>query len=154
MILPRYDLKILTKSLCYNATRLMCTLFIKSLNSNKIFNLLNNSYKLYLKPLPLPDISKAYQKVFKLSFKEACSLVFLTKGYPYAYQLLSFILLMNKTNSLSKEILNIFDNYLKQYLYLNLYKGLSITSRLILETFNTNSEVNTKAINRISFLQY
>ncbi|MBO8427160.1 MAG: hypothetical protein IAC58_01200 [Firmicutes bacterium] len=34
MILPRYDLKILTKSLCYNATRLMCTLFIKSLNSN------------------------------------------------------------------------------------------------------------------------
>ena len=58
---------------------------------------------------------------------------------------------MNKTNSLSKEILDIFDNYLKQYLYLNLYKGLSITSRLILETFNTNSEVNTKAINRISF---
>lgn len=74
----------------------------------------------------------------------AIKLAKLTKGYAYAYQVLGYLLFKFNKKDVDDEILSLFDEYLREYVYEKVYDELSLIERKIIKGIDTEGEMNVK----------
>lgn len=71
--------------------------------------------KVFLEPLSIPSMTTSYRTVFNLPPKAAVQMARVTKGYPFAFQILGY--LKWEHNASLEEILPEFDEALASYAY-------------------------------------
>ena len=96
---------------------------IAELQDNKNLTFLYRAPKLELKPLNSALVANEYKEIFSLSDDDAIAMAKLTKGYPFAYQVLGY-LCWSKSKPWS-DVLPEFDAYLESYVYEKMWSELS-----------------------------
>lgn len=109
----------------YNVFLLMTGLYenIYNLQNEKTMTFLYRAPKIELDPLSLPLIADSYRKVFEISQEDAMSMAKVTKGYPFAFQVLGY--LCYKNNTTYENVLPEFDTYLEDYVYEKIWSEMS-----------------------------
>ena len=104
---------------------------------NNIYNLQNEDSltflyrapKIMLEPLSLGAISRSYEDVLKVDKDTALYMAKLTKGYPFAYQVLGYLYWQNISEKGKKmdvdDLLDEYDNILEDYVYEKVWSELS-----------------------------
>ena len=64
---------------------------ISNLQNEKSLTFLYRAPKIFLEPLSIPAITTSYRSVFDISPSEAVEMAKLTKGYPFAFQILGYL---------------------------------------------------------------
>ena len=100
---------------------------IYNLQNEKTLTFLYRAPKIKMKPLNLRRISMNYQKVFGISEEEAYEMAKLTKGYPYAFQLLGYV--CARSGRKYTEMIDEFDLYMSEYVYDKIWSELTPTDR-------------------------
>ena len=116
----------------YHVFMLMTGLYqnIHELQNEKTLTFLYRAPKVELKPLNIGLISEQYQRIFSLDKKEALDMAMVTKGYPYAFQVLGY--LCYKENKGYKDVLSTFDAYLEDYVYDKIWSELSALDKQVI----------------------
>ena len=86
---------------------------ISNLQNEKSLTFLYRAPKIFLEPLSIPAITTSYRSVFDISPSEAVEMAKLTKGYPFAFQILGY--LKWETNDDLEKLLPKFDEELIVY---------------------------------------
>lgn len=130
----------------YNVYLLMTGLYenIYELQNEKSLTFLYRAPKVELKPLNLKMVARNYAKVFDLCSEDAMEMAAVTKGYPYAYQLLGY--LCYKYDARYEEILDEFEMYLEDYVYEKIWSELSEKDQLILIAMSKADSTKVEAI--------
>jgi len=102
---------------------------ISNLQNEKSLTFLYRAPKIFLEPLSIPAMTTSYRTVFGLSPKEAASMARLTKGYPFAFQILGYLKWEN--DGTIDDILPKFDEELTVYAYEKIWSELSELDRKI-----------------------
>ena len=68
-----------------------------------------------LEPLNYTAVRKRYMDIFELDMEAAGIMAGLTKGYPFAFQVLGYLYWENRETKTIKEILPEYDQYLEEY---------------------------------------
>ena len=122
---------------------------IYDLQNSKTMTFLYRAPKVFLSPLNMTAIRNRYADIFEISADEAWSMAVLTKGYPFAFQVLGFIKWKNKTASLD-DLLPTFDEYLDEYVYEKIWNELSEKDRnvisIISELTSNENKISVKDI--------
>ena len=104
---------------------------------NNIYNLQNEDTltflyrapKIILEPLSLGAISRSYADVLNVAPETASYMARLTKGYPFAYQVLGYLYWQNyiekKLKGTVDDLLGEYDNILEDYVYEKVWSELS-----------------------------
>lgn len=120
---------------------------ISNLQNEKTLTFLYRAPKITLEPLNLPAIASNYRSVFGFSNEKAVQMAKLTKGYPFAFQTLGYLLWKNG-GEFSDSVLADFDSYLSSYVYDKIWSGLSEKDReivaVIAEGITKISEIKGK----------
>ena len=103
---------------------------ISNLQNEKTLTFLYRAPKVTLEPLNIPAITANYKEVFGFSTEKAIKMARLTKGYPFAFQTLGYLMWKNKGES-EKKILSEYDTYLSSYVYDKIWSELSIKDRKV-----------------------
>lgn len=122
---------------------------ISSLENSKNLTFLIRAPKLYLSPLNISSIASSFENTLNIDHKKALEFAQFTKGYAFAFQLLGYLLFKKETKEIDDSLLNDFDSYLKEYVYLKVYDDLTKQEKNILLSLNKNdnneiSEILTK----------
>lgn len=96
---------------------------ISELQNDKDLTFLYRAPKIILEPLNIPAMATSYRTIFNLPSKEAVSMAKLTKGYPFAFQVLGY--LKWETEDSIDKILPHFDECLTTYAYEKIWSELS-----------------------------
>lgn len=109
----------------YSVYLLMAGLYdnISNLQNEKMLTFLYRAPKIFLDPLNLAAVTASYQSVFRLSGRDAVKMAKLTKGYPFAFQILGY--LRWETGKKPEELLPQYDSLLAQYVYEKIWMELS-----------------------------
>ena len=102
---------------------------ISNLQNEKSLTFLYRASKIFLEPLSIPAMTTSYRTVFGLPPKEAASMARLTKGYPFAFQILGYLKWEN--DGTIDDILPKFDEELTVYAYEKIWSELSELDRKI-----------------------
>ena len=102
---------------------------ISNLQNEKSLTFLYRAPKIFLEPLSVPAMTTSYRTVFELPPKEAASMARLTKGYPFAFQILGYLKWEN--DGTIDDILPKFDEELTVYAYEKIWSELSELDRKI-----------------------
>ncbi len=103
---------------------------ISNLQNEKSLTFLYRAPKIFLEPLSIPAMTTSYRKVFQIPAEEAVAMARLTKGYPFAFQILGY--LKWEMNTEVEKLLPKFDEELTIYAYEKIWSGLSELDRKIL----------------------
>ena len=87
--------------------------------------------KLILEPLNAITIANSYEKILNISEDDSIRMSKLTKGYPFAYQVLGYLYWDKRPQKL-EEILPLYDQYLYEYVYEKIWSELSETDRKVM----------------------
>ena len=120
---------------------------IDALQNEKNLTFLHRAPKIYLTPLNLSAISSEYKKIFKCSDDDADQMAQLTKGYPFAYQVLGYLTFENGGNY--KEILDKYEQYLEEFVYDKIWSELSNKDRIVTKGIAKSKDGKTKNIRQI-----
>lgn len=90
---------------------------IYNLQNDKVLTFLYRAPKLILEPLNYTAIRKQYMDIFSLDIDAAGELASLTKGYPFAFQVLGYLYWENRDKKTLEQILPEYDQYLDEYVY-------------------------------------
>ncbi|MBG9367461.1 ATP-binding protein [Streptococcus sp. NLN64] len=107
---------------------------ISLLQDDSSLTFLHRSKKEYLSPLNYLFITKSYKEIFDLSDEEAIEMSRLTRGFPFAFQVLGYLKWNEKEKALV-ELLDAFDDYLQEYVYNKIWSELSDLDRDVLKAF-------------------
>ena len=107
---------------------------IYELENHKELTFLYRAPKIMLEPLNLTAIRKQYAEIFSLDFEKATEMSLLTKGYPFAFQVLGYLYWQAQEKKLLEEILPEYDQYLDEYVYNKIWSELSETDQSVLIT--------------------
>ena len=119
---------------------------IYELQNEKSLTFLYRAPKIYLEPLNLNAIANSYKETFNLSTEEAVGMAKLTKGYPFAYQVLGYLRWdAGKKAEISKLIPD-FDQHLEEYVYEKIWSDLSDNDKKVVELLALNGEMKIKDI--------
>ena len=111
---------------------------------NNIYNLQNEDTltflyrapKIMLEPLSIGAISRSYEDVLKVDKETALYMAKLTKGYPFAYQVLGYLYWQNICYKKKKmnvdDLLDEYDNILEDYVYEKVWSELSDKEKAII----------------------
>ncbi len=108
---------------------------ISNLQNEKSLTFLYRAPKIFLEPLSIPAITTSYRSVFNISPSEAVEMAKLTKGYPFAFQILGY--LKWETNDALEKLLPKFDEELIIYAYEKIWSELSELDRKIVYVIST-----------------
>lgn len=121
---------------------------------DKIYNLQNEDSltflyrapKMILEPLNYTAVRKQYMDIFGLDMEAAGEMTELTKGYPFAFQVLGYLCWENRGVKTLEEILPEYDQYLEEYVYDKIWSELSELDRKILVEMSASGETKVKKI--------
>jgi hypothetical protein len=120
---------------------------ISDLQNEKNVTFLLRTPKLELEPLNMIMMADCYRKQLKITESEALQMAELTKGYPFAFQVLGYLCYENH-DSYQEELVR-FDYYLSEYVYNKLWSELSEKDRLLTVAIK-NSDQSTENIMALS----
>lgn len=119
---------------------------IYDLQNEKSLTFLYRAPKMMLGPLNYTAIRKQYMSIFGLDMEAAEEMTVLTKGYPFAFQVLGYLFWESGGMVPIEEILPEYDQYLEEYVYGKIWSELSGTDRKILEKMAESGETKVKSI--------
>ena len=102
---------------------------ISNLQNEKSLTFLYRAPKIFLEPLSIPAMTTSYRTVFQIPAEEAVAMARLTKGYPFAFQILGY--LKWEMNTELENLLPKFDEELTIYAYEKIWSELSELDRKI-----------------------
>lgn len=117
---------------------------IKDLQNEKALTFLYRAPRVELKPLSVGLMAISYKDIFDCSLQEATDLAKITKGYPYAFQVLGY-LKWNMDKPL-EELLETFDLYMEESVYEKIWSELSEKDREILVLLANDGRMRTGEI--------
>ena len=116
------------------------------LQNDKSLTFLYRAPKVILEPLNYTAVRKHYQDIFHIDTETAGIMTSLTKGYPFAFQVLGYLHWEHRTHKSLEEILPEYDQYLEEYVYSKIWSELSSLDKKVLEELSTNASDSVKAI--------
>ena len=119
---------------------------IYELQNNKALTFLYRAPKLILEPLNYTAIRKSYMDIFSIEAAQAEKMTALTKGYPFAFQVLGYLYWENRKLHSIEEILPEYDQYLDEYVYSKIWSELSELDKKILMEMAVSGEDRVKNI--------
>ena len=89
---------------------------------------------------------KNYQDIFQIEKSDAEYMAGLTRGYPFAFQVLGYLYWENRSTKTVDDILPEYDQYLDEYVYSKIWSELSELDKEILTELATGEENKVKDI--------
>ena len=102
---------------------------IDELQNEKNLTFLYRAPKIQLKPLNQQAIIKKYMNIFQIEREQAAQMAELTKGYPFAFQVLGYLTWNNHGNY--REVLEEYEQYLSEFVYDKIWSELSRKDRVV-----------------------
>lgn len=97
-------------------------------------------------PLNRNAIASKYESIFSISKEQAYHMAQITKGYPYAFQVLGYLYWQQRDQKPFSEILNDMDDWLARYVYSKIWSELSQTDQKILTGIAKSNDSNVTNI--------
>lgn len=119
---------------------------IYDLQNENSLTFLYRAPKMALGPLNYTAVRKQYMDIFGLDMAAAERMAALTKGYPFAFQVLGYLYWENRDEKIIEEILPEYDQYLEEYVYGKIWSELSDLDRKILAEMAESGETKVKNI--------
>lgn len=119
---------------------------IYNLQNENSLTFLYRAPKMILEPLNYTAVRKQYMDIFDLDMEKAGEMTGLTKGYPFAFQVLGYLSWENKGIKTIEQILPEYDQYLEEYVYGKIWSELSEWDRKILIEMSVSGETKVKNI--------
>ena len=104
------------------------------------------SIKVMLEPLNINAIAKMYNQTLGISFEKSMKMAVLTKGYPFAFQVLGYLCWNSENKDDLNDIMPKYDQYLEEYVYEKIWSELSETDRRVVGELSQKDEVKIKEI--------
>ena len=117
---------------------------IYDLQNDKSLTFLYRAPKIYLEPLNVNAIANSYRETFSISLEEAVTMAKLTKGYPFAYQVLGYLKWNAGKSADISSIMADYDQHLEEYVYEKIWNDLSEKDRNIVELLARHGEMKVK----------
>ena len=102
---------------------------IEELQNEKSLTFLYRAPKIQLKPLNNGAIINKYKTIFNISSEQAAQMAELTKGYPFAFQVLGYLTWNN--NGDYHTVLGEYQQYLSEFVYDKIWSELSPKDRTV-----------------------
>lgn len=119
---------------------------IYELQNDKSLTFLYRAPKINLEPLNYTAIRKNYMDIFNISAADADKMTLLTKGYPFAFQVLGYLYWEYRNNKSIDDILPEYDQYLQEYVYEKIWSELSSHDRDVLTVISSCDSDHVKDI--------
>lgn len=116
------------------------------LQNDKSLTFLYRAPKIILDPLNYTAVKKHYMDIFQLSDQEAEHMAVLTKGYPFAFQVLGYLYWEKREHMTIEDILPEYDQYLEEYVYSKIWSEMSELDKKILYEMSVSGETRIKNI--------
>ncbi len=116
---------------------------IHNLEDEKTLTFLYRAPKVEMEPLNTTLISQRYMKVFDIDSDEAYKMAAITRGYPFAYQVLGKYVWESESKKLDDEVLIKFDIAMERYVYSKIWSELSDTDKWYLSFIATKDVMDT-----------
>ena len=117
---------------------------IYDLQNEKTLTFLYRAPKIVLGPLNINAVANQYRNVFNISEQEALDMAKLTKGYPFAFQVLGYLRFKYDGEKTIEEIMPEYDQYLEEYVYEKLWSELSTKDKEIMSVLAETGRANIK----------
>ena len=98
---------------------------IYDLQNEKSLTFLYRAPKIILEPLNYTAIKSHYMRIFDINDEMADKMTLLTRGYPFAFQVLGYLYWEHRDTKTVQEILPEYDQYLEEYVYEKIWSELS-----------------------------
>ncbi len=121
---------------------------VYSLQNDKSLTFLYRAPKIMLEPLSENAIAQHYKAVFNYSMEESMKMAKLTKGYPFAFQVLGYLRWKHKDGDI-EDVIPEYDHYLEEYVYEKIWSELSDNDRKIVAELSTRNELKIKELRDI-----
>lgn len=130
----------------YNVFLIMTGLYenIYDLQNQKTLTFLYRAPKIELSPLNIGLIAAKYQTLLGLTYEEAAKMAVLTKGYPFAYQVLGY--LCYRDNAPYETVIPHFDAYLEELVYEKLWSELSAKDKIVMSAMADTTDGKVDSI--------
>ena len=119
---------------------------IYNLQNEDSLTFLYRAPKMILEPLNYTAVRKHYMDIFGLDMEAAGEMTGLTKGYPFAFQVLGYLYWENREIKAIEEILPEYDQYLEEYVYDKIWSELSEQDKKILIEMSQSRATKVKDI--------
>lgn len=119
---------------------------IYRLQNDKSLTFLYRAPKIVLEPLNFTAIKKCYLDIFHIDSIQAEEMAALTKGYPFAFQVLGYLCWENRDKLELEQILPDYDQYLDEYVYSKIWSELSELDKKIIIEMSLSKETKVKNI--------
>lgn len=117
---------------------------IYELQNNKSLTFLYRAPKIILEPLNLTAVRQQYKNIFALEEEKAERMAALTRGYPFAFQVLGYLYWEHRDTMTLDEILPEYDQYLEEYVYSKIWLEISEKDKEILQVLAVSGEIKVK----------
>ncbi|MCM1266866.1 MAG: ATP-binding protein [Bacteroidales bacterium] len=119
---------------------------IDRLQNDKSLTFLYRAPKMMLEPLNYTAVRKQYMDIFKLTVEAAGTMAGLTKGYPFAFQVLGYLYWENRDQKTLEDILPEYDQYLDEYVYSKIWTETSPKDQELIAEIALSGETKVKNI--------
>lgn len=117
---------------------------IYELQNNKSLTFLYRAPKIILEPSNLTAVRQHYKNIFALEEEKAERMAALTRGYPFAFQVLGYLYWEHRDTMTLDEILPEYDQYLEEYVYSKIWLEMSEKDKEILQVLAVSGEIKVK----------
>ena len=114
---------------------------IYNLQNEKTLTFLYRAPKIILEPLNLTMIRKHYMDLFRIDFETAEKMTSLTKGYPFAFQVLGYLYWEKSKDKTLDDILPEYDHYLDEFVYNKIWSEMSDLDRKVAAGIPCDGEI-------------
>lgn len=118
---------------------------IYNLQNVRTLTFLYRAPKIPLKSLNYTAMADRYRRVFGITEDAAREMASLTKGYPFAFQVLGYLRWEGGPEKAIEELIPDYDQYLEEYVYEKIWSELSATDkRIVRQMVRTGSGIVTE----------
>lgn len=119
---------------------------IYDLQNEKSLTFLYRAPKIILEPLNYTAIKSHYMRIFDINDEMADKMTLLTRGYPFAFQVLGYLYWDNRKDHTLEDIMPEYDQYLDEYVYSKIWAELSPKDKEILSVISESGYQSVKDI--------
>lgn len=117
---------------------------IYELQNDKSLTFLYRAPKIILEPLSLTAVCQHYMDIFRLDKESAGKMAALTRGYPFAFQVLGYLYWEHRDTKTVQEILPEYDQYLEEYVYSKIWSEMSDKDKEIMQQLAESGDIKVK----------